>query len=151
MALGADLKATLETALAEGGPEGAIRVCRHEGPGIAAAVSEQARLSVSRTALRVRNPANSASGWQREVMEAWLRDLVSGQSMEELEYFQQDQDGSFRYMRPIATGALCLVCHGGSLEPGLERAILDAYPQDRARGFQLGELRGAFVVEGQGE
>ena len=144
--LGTELKATLANALTLTGPVGAISACQQQAPVVTARLA-QPDLVVGRTALRVRNPGNSASGWQRAVMEEWLRDLVSGRALDELEYFQADANGEFRYMKPIVTEAVCLVCHGRELDPALERAILAAYPMDKARGFELGEFRGAVVVE----
>ena len=54
--------------------------------------------------------------------------------------------GEFRLMKAIPTGEACLACHGGSIKPELAALIDQYYPEDEARGFKLGELRGAFTL-----
>ena len=41
----------------------------------------------------------------------------------------------------------CLTCHGSSLAPDVAAQISDLYPQDRAVGFEAGDLRGVFWLE----
>ncbi|MNT54386.1 hypothetical protein D3C72_1915480 [compost metagenome] len=55
-------------------------------------------------------------------------------------------DGEFRLMKAIPTGEPCLACHGQNLKPELAAVIDQRYPQDQARGFAPGELRGAFTL-----
>lgn len=54
--------------------------------------------------------------------------------------------GEFRMMKAIATGEPCLACHGKNIQPSLAAVIDVRYPEDEARGFALGELRGAFTL-----
>ena len=42
---------------------------------------------------------------------------------------------------------LCLNCHGVELAPDVAGRIAELYPEDRATGFEAGELRGVFWVE----
>ena len=56
-------------------------------------------------------------------------------------------DGQFRMMKGIATGEPCLACHGKNIQPSLAEVIDLRYPEDAARGFALGELRGAFTLQ----
>jgi hypothetical protein len=55
-------------------------------------------------------------------------------------------DGRVRYMRAIVTDGVCLACHGASLAPEVAAAIDERYPEDEARGFAPGDLRGAFTI-----
>ena len=43
---------------------------------------------------------------------------------------------------------LCLQCHGGDedIAPGTREAILAKYPQDKATGYQLNDLRGIWRI-----
>ena len=43
--------------------------------------------------------------------------------------------------------ALCLTCHGESLQPEIATRINESYPEDEAAGFKTGDLRGVFWVE----
>ena len=65
-ALQGELGSRLQAALAEGGPVGAINVCRTTAPGIATRLSERSGAQVGRTALRIRNPANAPDPGERE-------------------------------------------------------------------------------------
>ena len=49
-------------------------------------------------------------------------------------------------MKAIPTGAVCLNCHGTKIAPEVSQALAGLYPEDRATGFNEGDIRGAFVV-----
>jgi len=147
--LGGELKAELTKAVAEGGPVAAIDVCHRRAPEIAARLSQQSGATVSRTALRVRNPANAPDDLQRSVLEQFAAELATGKTEGPLEaVFEIERDGQVehRYMRAIPTDALCLTCHGKVLAPEIAAAIARDYPGDQATGFEQGQLRGAFSV-----
>ena len=147
--LGTQLKTELTAALAQSGPSGAIEVCRVRAPEIAARLSLESGAKVSRTALRVRNPANAPDDLQRAVLEQFVADMASGKVEPPLETAVEiNRGGSVerRYMRAIPTDAICLTCHGTELAPEVKAAIAKAYPEDQATGFSTGQLRGAFSV-----
>ena len=60
----------------------------------------------------------------------------------------EDDQGqkTFRYMKAIPTGSLCLACHGDKLDPEVDAKLKALYPNDTARGFKEGDLRGAFTI-----
>lgn len=144
-AFGSRLKAALQAGIAEGGPVAAIRVCQEEAPAIAAGVSAESGADVGRTALRVRNPSNVPDDYERETMEDFAARLEADpdQVPETVDVLP---DGRVRYMRAILTDGVCLACHGPALAPDVAAAIDARYPDDRARGFTAGQMRGAFTV-----
>ena len=147
--LGSELKGELTAAIGQSGPTGAIDVCRTRAPEIASKLSRESGATVSRTALRVRNPANAPDELQRAVLEQFAADLASGRVEQPLEAAVEINRGGAierRYMRAIPTDALCLTCHGAHLAPDVAAAIAKAYPDDQATGFETGQLRGAFSV-----
>jgi len=149
MQLGKELKGELTQAIEKGGPVAAISVCKDRAPAIAARLSEQSGAKVSRTALRVRNPANAPDDLQRSVLEQFAAELATGKAEGPLEaVFEIERNGQVehRYMRAIPTDALCLTCHGKVLAPEVAAAIARDYPGDQATGFEQGQLRGAFSV-----
>lgn len=143
---GAQLQTALKNAFEEGGPVAAIRVCKELAPQIASELSRQNGVKVERTSLRVRNPANIAEPWQAELLNTFQQ-LASEDAGVVLEYFAEgDAEQPARYFKAIPTGAMCLVCHGKAV-PGDVAELLDSeYPFDRARGYELGDIRGAFSV-----
>ena len=61
-----------------------------------------------------------------------------------------NQDGSVNFYAPILLAApVCLQCHGSAVKdiaPATMAAIKKLYPDDKATGFQLGDLRGLWRV-----
>ncbi len=124
----------------------AIEVCKERAPVIAHTAGEAAGAEVGRTALKLRNPANAPDAWQREVLESFAVELASSADDPAPERLVRLPDGRLRYMRAILTEGPCLACHGESLAEPVAAAIDALYPDDAARGFRIGELRGAFTV-----
>lgn len=148
--LGETLKTQLVAAIKAGGPVSAVSVCRTIAPEIAEDQSRAHGVSVGRTALKVRNPANAPDAFERRVLEDFVRKIDAGADPAKLEYTETVVAGGekvFRYMKAIPTTAEpCLTCHGPNLEPALRAEILRLYPNDQATGFAAGSLRGAFTV-----
>lgn len=147
-ALGGQLKQALTRAIEEDGLSAAVAVCQVEAPDIADRVST-GNLTVSRTALRVRNPDNTADAFETRVLEDFERRIAAGEDPSALESFAIRRDGDERrghWIKAIPTGGLCLACHGNDIDPALRQAIEDRYPSDQATGFEPGSLRGAFSV-----
>ncbi len=143
---GTALKSALGGALAKDGPVVALEVCAGEAPHLAESVTERSDITVGRISEKTRNPANRPTDWQLEVLYDWQADLARGTDIAGNEYFSVQADGGFRYMRPIMIQPVCLTCHGESLSPELQAALASRYPEDRATGYRVGELRGAFVA-----
>ncbi|MDG1582266.1 DUF3365 domain-containing protein [Pseudomonas sp. GOM6] len=138
------LLASVQTAVTAGGPTQAVEACRQLAPGIAQQHSV-APWTVGRTALRLRNPDNRPDAWEQAVLEDFQRRSQAGEAVARLNRAEV-VGGEFRYMRAIATGEPCLACHGSAIKPELVQLLDRHYPQDQARGFTAGELRGAFTL-----
>ena len=149
-AFAASLKAELQAALTAGGPTNAIRVCKERAPAIAADYSARTGWDVGRTSLRLRNPsANALDAWEKQVLLEFEERKAGGEDVKTMafaEVTQVDGEKRFRYMQAIPTGGLCLACHGKALAPDIGAALDAAYPEDQARGFSLGDIRGAFTL-----
>lgn len=135
------LLAALTGALAAGGPESAIDVCRVRAPELAREAGS-AGVTVGRTSHRLRNPANAPREWVEPLLAAWVADPAAAAPRA-----VRLRSGEVGYVEPIFTAPMCLACHGESLEAGVAARLRDSYPADRATGFRAGDLRGAFWVE----
>lgn len=96
------------------------------------------------------NETNAAAGWQRVALQRMEEDVQAGGRASEQGFTQSEglPDGvAFRMMKGIETEAVCVTCHGGSVADSVLQAIQAAYPDDRATGFEVGDLRGALWVE----
>ncbi len=40
----------------------------------------------------------------------------------------------------------CLACHGGKIQIKVTETLDKLYPQDQARGYKAGDIRGAFTI-----
>ena len=143
---GATLQGELKKGLADGGPVNAISVCKDKAPQIASDLSRQSGAKVRRTSLRFRNPANAPEPWEISVLLDFERQPDTAEPTAPVEYFVREADGTTRYMAVIKTGAVCLTCHGAPLSPELDGILGADYPHDRARGYAIGDVRGAFSV-----
>lgn len=138
-ALFQELMARLQTALAEGGPEQAIGVCKVAAPAIAQDVSATQDVAIGRTSFALRNPRNIPPGWA----ETWVAERAAEPR------FATSADGHLAALLPIRLQEACTVCHGpADAIPGAVKARLAAlYPDDQATGFQPGDLRGWFWID----
>ncbi len=146
---GGSLKAELMAAMQAGGPVAAIGVCNEKAPGIAQTLATRQGWKIGRTALKVRNPANAPTDWQREVLNRFETAKAQGADVNTLEYAETvatESGSEFRYMNAIPTGQVCLACHGPALAPEVGAKIKALYPDDQATGFHAGDIRGAFVI-----
>ena len=134
-----ELVKTLMAEVASSGPAGAIGVCRDEAPRIAASTSERLGLEIGRTSWKLRNPANAAP--------AWAGELLADRPAEPR--IARGPAGQLGVTLPIRVSAPCLACHGpeDSIPPDVRDALASLYPDDRATGFQSGDLRGWFWIE----
>lgn len=136
------LKETLMTELAKS-PEAALDVCSVRAPELAKDASTS-RVTVGRSSTKLRNAGANAP-------KAWLVPLMAELSKEKsgAETFKTVTlpDGTTGYAEPIWVAAPCLVCHGKTLAPALEAKLKAKYPNDVARGYELGDFRGVFWAE----
>jgi hypothetical protein len=145
-AFAAELKGALTAGLAGGGPAGAIGVCQVQAPAIAADRSRALGAQVGRTSARIRNPVSAPTKAQRAVLEAFARRISAGEGPAAIEHWGTRADGRALYMKPIIVGEPCLACHGKVLDPAVAATLDAGYPEDRARGYDTGDLRGAFRI-----
>lgn len=86
-----------------------------------------------------RSPANAPAPW----MEPLLAHYLEHPEERAPRTVRLDAE-RFGYVEPIETRPLCLACHGSELDPEVAARLDALYPQDEARGFEVGELRGLF-------
>lgn len=148
--LGKTLQAELVQAMQTGGPNAAIAVCNTRAMPISAEISEKTHWQVARTSLKVRNSQNTADDWEKQQMEQFEQRLKQGESPASLEtYAIVEEDGKQveRFMKAIPTQEGCLQCHGEKISTELSKQLYRLYPEDKARGFSAGQLRGAFTLK----
>lgn len=147
------LAAALKSELAVAGPQSAVSVCRDLAPQMTGALSRDSGARIARVSLKTRNPLlGMPDAWEQQVLADFDRRAAAGENPALLEHWDtvsEPEGRYFRYMRAIPVQPLCLACHGDDATVGPEvRARLQAeYPHDRARGYTLGQIRGAVTVK----
>ena len=149
-AFGGQLKGELVAAMKAGGPLNALDICNTKSPEITASVSEEKGVDVSRVSLKNRNPGNAPAAWQEKVLLDFEARKAAGEDPKTLEHHEvANVDGKteFRYMKAAVAGKkVCLACHGENIADEVQAKISALYPEDKATGYKLGDIRGAFVV-----
>ena len=144
------LRAGITKALKEVGPVGAISACNILAPELNASITDDSTFEIGRTALRVRNPENAPDSWELAGLEQFQKELASGADVKTVETFDivttKEGQRLFRYMRPITMREPCLLCHGPNVAQDVKAEIAKYYSDDKALGFAMGELRGAFSL-----
>ncbi len=145
------LLAVLQEEIARGGPEGAIAVCREQAPALARAASEQTGWTVRRVSLRNRNPKAVPDAWERAALEDFDRRAAAKEppaTLERAEVTLENGQPVQRYMRALPTLPLCTQCHGAAdkLSPAVAARLKALYPDDRATGYAVGDIRGAMTL-----
>jgi hypothetical protein len=135
-----DLKQALMAGMTQG-PLHAVTVCKDQAPAIAKSLSVDG-VAMGRTSHRLRNPANTAPEWADKVLRRYVQE--NGERNPVVVPLARNRVG---YVEPILLQPLCATCHGKSLAPELAAHLQKAYPEDRATGFDVGDLRGVFWVE----
>ena len=62
------------------------------------------------------------------------------------EFALVDGKRTFRYMKAIGTQPVCTLCHGAGIALEVAARLDALYPEDRARGFEVGDIREAFSI-----
>ena len=136
------LGSQLKQKIAEGGPENALEFCNINAIPLTDSISKKYDVRIKRVSDQYRNPNNAANPSELAVITTYKAMLAAGKKPEGLL-----KDGY--YYSPIVTNAMCLQCHG---TPGKDLAekthqkIKSLYPQDKATGYGVDELRGIFSI-----
>lgn len=142
------LIAALTEAIAKDGAAAAIGVCSERAPEIAAEVGLAHGVTLRRASEKPRNPNNAATDAEKILLAAFAADLENGKKPEP--GVVTNSDGAVVFQAPIIIpSALCLQCHGDTkidVAPGTLTAIQKLYPDDKATGYKIGDLRGAWSV-----
>jgi len=140
---------------AESGPAKAAEVCSKEAPEIAQKYASLYGVSIYRVSDRLRNTKNGASVSERRVLRQWAKQLETVSDSQPVTLvpveFQDQQKGQpvTKMMVPIRIAkSICLDCHGSErdIDAGTKAILMAKYPQDRAVGYRMGDLRGALVI-----
>ena len=143
------LKGELQSAMKAGGPVNALTVCNIKALPVTATVASEQGVQLSRVSLKNRNPKNVPNDWQKIVLTDFDTRAANGEDVKIMAYSKivtESGKREFRFMKALPTGGICLTCHGGDLPVDVSAKLTELYPQDKATGYNIGQVRGAIVI-----
>lgn len=148
-ALNETLRARMAQSLKGSGPRAAMSVCAYQAQALAQEVGRNEAVTVKRTSLRLRNPANAPDDYEKGLLARFSAESRDGKLPDE--YLDERRESGrkvFRYAKPLVASSLCINCHGRGEEiPEDVRRMLEArYPDDAATGYREGEFLGIVSV-----
>jgi hypothetical protein len=147
--LGSQLKQEMKNS----GPVGAISVCRDVAPDIANELSLQNGWRVTRVSSKPRNSMlGTGDEWELNTLAEFERNAKLGKDYKDMTSSQIVLEGGksyYRFMKPIPAGKVCLTCHGSEkdIPVAVAEKLAQEYPHDKAKGYKLGDLRGAISIK----
>ena len=147
-----DLKAILVAEIQKNGPESAVNICSDTAQKFTKQYSATKKMQIRRVSFMNRNEANVPD--QSEIM--WLKEfenmMKDGSFNKDTVLYRVEKSGRERMLhlvKPIILAEECVVCHGSDeqIPEGIKKIISDKYPNDKARNFKPGDLRGAVSVK----
>jgi hypothetical protein len=132
----------------KGGPMDALNFCAEEAYTLTEKVNKQLPkgVRVKRISANVRNPSNVASANELAVLNTF-ESMQSANVILPKHLIEQVNPTTYKYYKPLVIKKkVCLKCHGTLKDIELKRAINERYPLDNAKGYEMGDLRGAIVV-----
>jgi hypothetical protein len=143
-------KVALHASLKSEGVAGSVASYQSFAAEILTTLAEESQFEIGRTSTRLRNPDNAPDAWELAGLEKFAADLKAGADPVKLERYEvtktREGQNLFRYMRPIITREGCLSCHGTEVKQDVKSEISKIYTDDKALGYNIGEMRGAFTV-----
>lgn len=143
------LRANLMEQMSKNGLEGGITACSVKAAQLGAEASTRTGWSVRRVSSKARNPLAMSDAYEQEVLKGFEKEIASGK--EDASRYEVVREGGIRYarfMKAVRVEATCLACHGGSeVAPNVEQKLSELYPHDTARGYKVGDLRGALSIK----
>lgn len=143
--VGGAFQKTLSSKMCEGGLPNAATFCSIHSESLAKEVFKTLPLGVSlkRITDKPRNPNNKATAEESLV----LNELENKESTDIL--VKQISSNHYQVYKAIKVDGVCLMCHGNKEIRDKEsyEIISSKYPEDKAIDYNLGDFRGAFLVD----
>lgn len=139
--LGGELKSQMQTS----GPIGALHFCSQNALTLTEQIAKESKTSIKRISINNRNPVNQGNKDEIALLNEWDKLLKKGQPLPEQKLVKVSNSTIMYYKPIVINNEACLKCHG-NVEGELAKAIHTTYPEDKATGYKMGDLRGMIAV-----
>ena len=140
--LGKNLMAAIE----KSGTTGAMSFCNEQAYPLTDSMSVVQNARLKRVSDKPRNSKNQANAEELEHIQTFKDVIANNESPHPI---VSDSDTSVQVYYPILTNAMCLQCHGKpdkAIAPNTMKKLALLYPNDKAIGYDLNEVRGIWTV-----
>lgn len=130
----------------------AVSVCSDTAQVLTNNFGVQKGVYIKRVSLKNRNVSNAPDDFERSMLNRFAFMQQNNELSSETEYAEIVEEGEFKYLRyvkPILVQAECLNCHGSEndIMPDVKELISRAYPEDKAIGYKVGDIRGIVSLK----
>lgn len=144
------LMASLQQAVGEKGFVGALEFCNVNAAPIIKEVSDKYGVSIRRASTRARNQDNLPTEEELPILDAYQYNMENGIANEP--NIQRIEGGEvLLYTKAIVIPSeFCLACHGdpkNDIDVAVLNKIDSLYPEDLAKDFEVGNLRGMWSLK----
>jgi hypothetical protein len=143
------LISNLQKAIADKGVDGAVEFCNVNATPLLNEVAEKYNVNIRRASNRYRNPADQPNEDERQLLEAYEYNAENGIKSEPSIQKVENGDVLLYTKAIVIPGAFCLSCHGDpskEIDSKTLEKIDSIYPNDKAKGHQIGDLRGMWSI-----
>jgi hypothetical protein len=146
------LKGVLISQMQTNGVVEAVAVCSDTAQVLTNSFGINKGVFIRRVSLRNRNENNYPDEFEKRILnkfELLKQNNELNETTEHFEVVKEDEFTYLRYLKPILVQAECLNCHGNrnNMMPEVKEIISQNYPEDKAIGYSVGDLRGAVSVK----
>lgn len=136
----------LMKAIQKNGPAGAVEFCNLNVLQLIDSVSVMKNAVIKRVSDKPRNTANRANGEELGYITYFKKIVAAGKAPKPI---VKTEKGEVDFYYPITTNAMCLQCHGksdGQIQPATLTILKNLYPEDKAMGYDIDEVRGIWAI-----
>lgn len=124
----------------------AVTFCNKQAYPITDSMAVAQNASIRRVSDQPRNPKNKANAKELGIIAQFKKAIANNQ---EYEPVTEIENGTVKFYAPITTNSMCLQCHGSpekDIEPVVLTALTNLYPEDKAIGYAINEVRGIWSI-----
>ena len=146
------LKSILINQIQTNGVAKAVSVCSDTAQVLTNNYGIKKGVYIRRVSLKNRNENNSPDDFEKKILNKFELLKQNNELNDKTEHFEIVKESEFtylRYLKPILIQAECLNCHGGEndMMPEVKELIAQTYSNDKAVGYNIGDLRGAVSLK----
>ena len=125
----------------------AVDFCQTKAIHLLDSMSNQLNAQIKRVTDQPRNPDAQANSVELKIINQFKKSLSKGEEM--VSVLDETDELAIGYY-PITTNQMCLQCHGSTSQDINTKTLAkinQLYPNDKATGYDVNQLRGIWVVE----